>query len=312
MKKYILVFIKASLKKLCCNSSTHNLQFRMANNLIPIAFCLFFSSCYSPRYVYSPSAHNVPLLTQKGESKLAINYSANIINKVRKENVATRQKAHGFDAQAAYAINTHWVLVCNLMKRRETNAGDFDAGNWDSVVINYKRQLTELGGGYNFYLNKNKSVLVQVLGGVGWGKSSFTDEGRSFNLPYHNNYHNMQITKYFLQPSISLRVKNFFSASLSSRQSFIYFKNIQTDYTINELQNYKLDSLSFSPRIFWEPSTVYTFGFKNAPWLKLEFQGGFAFLMSKRFVDARVFNFSAGINVDLPKLFIKPVIAKKK
>ncbi|MEI9958041.1 MAG: hypothetical protein WDM90_17455 [Ferruginibacter sp.] len=39
------------------------------------------------------------------------------------------------------------------------------------------------------------------------------------------------------------------------------------------------------------------------PGLQLEFQMGFAFLVSRRFVDARSFNFSTGLLFDLPKLF---------
>jgi hypothetical protein len=48
---------------------------------------------------------------------------------------------------------------------------------------------------------------------------------------------------------------------------------------------------------------LYNFGFKELPGIQFEFQTGFAFLISHRFVDARTFNFSAGLLFDLPKIF---------
>jgi hypothetical protein len=271
--------------------------------LLLIACCLLLIACYSPRYVYSPAAHNVPVLTKKGDSKLAFNYSFNPTASTVKENVPTKGRARGFDVQGAYAISKHWAMQLNYFNRTERNAGDFDAGNRDSVVLNYKRNLVEIGGGYFHALNNNKLSIFQIFVGVGFGKSNFMDDGRDQNNAYRSRFHNMKVTKIFIQPAFMVRSKGNFSTSLSSRHSFIFFKNINTNYTATELDNYKLDSLAIGPRIFWEPAVVNNFGFKKLPGLQFEFQLGFAFLLSRRFVDARFFNFSAGVSLDLPKLF---------
>lgn len=271
--------------------------------LLPIVFCQLLSSCYTPRYAYSPSAHNVPVLTKKGDSKLAFNYSVNFADNRVKENVSTKGKASGYDVQAAYAFTNHWAMQVNYFHRKERNAGDFDSNVLDSTVINYKRNLTEIGAGYFKTLNSNKKAAVQIFAGIGFGKFSFTDNGKDQSNVYRSRYHTMNITKIFIQPALMIRGKKNFAASLSSRFSTIYFKNITTDYSATELDNYKLDSLSYRPRFFWEPSIVNTFGFKKLPGVQLEFQTGMAVLMSRLFVDYRAFNFSAALLFDLPKLF---------
>lgn len=270
--------------------------------LLLFAFSFSLCSCYTPRYVYSPSAHNVPVLAKKGDSKLAFNYSVNPSDNTVKDSVPVKAKARGYDLQAAYAFTNHWAVQLNYFHRTERNAGDFDAGIRDSVVINYKRRLTELGAGY-FHLLNNQRSLFQVFAGVGLGKFSFTDNGKDQNRLLRNRYHTMNVTKLFIQPAFTVRSKRNFAASFSSRHSFIFFRNIKTDYSATELNNYKLDSLSYSPRIFWEPAVINAFGFKKMPGIQFEFQFGFAFLVSRRFVDARAFNFSAGLLFDLPKLF---------
>jgi hypothetical protein len=289
MKQYSVLLI-SNYKKL------------MAYCLLLIANCQLLTSCYTPRYVYSPTAHNVPVFAKKGDSKLAANYSFNLSDNTIKDSVPVKAKARGYDLQAAYAFTNHWAMQVNYFQRSERNTGDFDTGIRDSVVINYKRNLTEIGAGY-FHLLKNKQSLFQVFAGIGFGKSSFTDDGKDPNRVYRNRYHQMNVTQLFIQPAFTVRGKKNFAATFSSRLSAVYFKNISTNYTATELDNYKLDSLNYSPRVFWEPAVVNTFGFKKLPGLQLEFQLGFAFLVSRRFVDVRAFNFSAGLLFDLPKLF---------
>ena len=276
---------------------------KTAPALLLFTFSFLLFSCYTPRYVYSPSAHNVPLLVKKGDSKLAANYSFNAADNTVKDSIPIKAKARGYDLQAAYAFTNHWAMQLNYFHRTERNAGDFNAGYHDSVVINYKRNMVEIAAGYFHLLDHNQRALFQVFAGAGFGTSSFTDNGRDFSNVYRSRHHMMHVTKIFIQPAFTVRSKRNFSASLSSRHSFIYFSKINTDYNATELDNYKLDSLSYSPRIFWEPSVVNNFGFKKLPGLQFEFQAGFAFLLSRSFVDARSFNFSAGLLFDLPKIF---------
>lgn len=273
---------------------------------LTFTLCIFaLASCYTPRYVYSPAAHNVPVLLKKGDSKLAFDLSTNFSKKNTAEGIVKDNKSRGIDLQGAYAVTNKFAVQLNYYRRTEKNNGDFNINNLDSSVINYKRNLTEIGIGYYHSLMRNSRGIFQVFAGIGFGKFGFTDIGRDQNNVFHNHFHQASITKLYVQPAFTVRSKKNFAASLSSRFSVIYFHNIQTDYTAADLDNYKLDSLSYRPRLFWEPAVVNTFGFKKLPGLQFEFQAGLSLLVSPLFIDYRSFNFSAGILFDVPKLFIK-------
>ena len=134
-------------------------------NVVVLIF--YFSSCYTPRYVYSPSAHNVPVLTKKDDSKLALNYSLNLSdNSSDNNNSNSNARGNGFDVQAAHAFSDHWAIMVNYFNRTERNSGDYVAGRRDSVTINYKRHLTEIGAGYYHILTNNQQAVFQVFGGI--------------------------------------------------------------------------------------------------------------------------------------------------
>ncbi|HMJ47055.1 MAG TPA: hypothetical protein VK498_06970 [Ferruginibacter sp.] len=259
---------------------------------------LLLSSCYTPRYVYSPAAHNVPLLTKKGDSRLAFNYSSNLafIQKSSKAN-----NSYGFDLQGAFAIGKHFALQSGYYSRQEKNEGNFST-NLDSSVIRYKRNLFEFGVGYYRLLDSASHFTFQVFSGAGIGKFSFTDNGKNQGGVFYNRFHEADITKVYLQPALVFLPGPQISLSVSSRFSLINFHNINTDYTDSELRNYELDSLGHSDVIFWEPSFINSFGFKKIPGLRMEYQLGMSLLMSRKFVDGRSFNFSAGLVLDLQKM----------
>ena len=98
------------------------------------------------------------------------------------------------------------------------------------------------------------------------------------------------------------RTRGNFSASVSSRFSFIWFRNIKTDYTPAELPTHKLDSLTYGARTFWEPAFINSIGFKKLPGIMIEYQLGTTVLLSRRVIDYRSFNFSLALVFDLPKL----------
>jgi hypothetical protein len=255
--------------------------------------------------VYSPAAHNVPVLLKKTDSKLAINLSTGTFGKTRANSIVKESKNRGIDIQGAYALTDHFALQASYYHRTETNEGDYNAGNLDSVVLQYTRNMAEFGVGYSKPLANNKRAILQVFAGVGFGKFGFTDIGRDENNVYHNKYHQANVTKLYLQPSIIIRSRANYAASLSSRFSVIYFYNIHTDYTAVDLDNYKLDSLQGHPRLFWEPAVINTFGFRKIPGLQVEVQAGLSLLESRLFIDYRSFNFSAGVLFDIPKLLRK-------
>ena len=251
-------------------------------------------ACYTPRYVYSPSATNVPAFTKKGESKLSAALSSNISGNNTGNNSST-----GYDLQAAYAISNHLAVQVDFYHRKEKNGGQFRSD--DSSDIRYLRYMTGAGIGYYFVLDKNRQAVFQVFAGVAFGKFTFTDNGRHSNL-YYNNFHEAQVMKIYVQPAFILHSKGSFIASLSSRFSLVSFNHIKTDYSAFDLNNYKLDQLGSSSYLFWEPAMLYTFGNRHVPGVQLEFQFGLSLLQTRNFIDYRAFTSSAALVMDIPKI----------
>lgn len=263
--------------------------------LLMIALC----SCYSPRYVYSPAAHNVPLLTEKGDSKLAAYYSSNLSGNTS-INLADQQKSSGsgYDLQGAVAVTEHFAIQASYVKRKELNYALNNLARADTSVINYRRNLTELGVGYYTGLDERGFIFFQVFAGAGVGKSSLSD---LYNSGV-NRHFNMKVQKLYLQPAFTFRYQNVFTSTFSNRISFIYFSDIATDYSDEELRTYKLSNLNSSSHVFIEPCVITSFGINSLPGIRVEMQFGMSFISNRQYVDHRGFNFSIGAVADLPKL----------
>jgi hypothetical protein len=275
--------------------------------LLAFAYCLLLISCYSPRYVYSPVSTNVPLLSKKGDSKLAGYYAVNPGEKNETTSAGKLNSGYGLDLQAAYAVTNHFALQGSYAKRWEKNYSDFNINSTDSSLVIYERNSTEFGLGYYTFIDKRKASFFQLFAGAGFGRSSFTDKYFNGSLA---RYFAMDVTRLYIQPAIVIRYGEVFASSLSSRVGMIMFRNISSDYSAEELDKYQLNNLDKDTKIFWEPAFVNAFGLKKLPGLKLEIQLTMAFLMTQKFVDYRTYNLSAGLVLDIPKFFKKKIADK--
>jgi hypothetical protein len=237
----------------------------------------------------------VPVLTKKGDSKVGAVYSTNITGEQKKNGVTIDNRSRGIDAQAAWAISDNWAVQASHFYRWEKSTGGSD-----SLTLKYQRNLTELGIGYYMPVNENKNIFFQFFVGAGLGKFSFTDKDK-----FGYNFHEANITKIYLQPAMLFRSKGSFTNSISVRGSIINYRNIKTSYSTSQLEDFKLDNLTNRSKLFIEPAYTGSFGFKNLPAVRLEFQAGLSFLVARNLVDYRVFNFSAGTWLDLGSLFRK-------
>lgn len=272
----------------------------------------FLISCSTRRFAYSPSAHNVPVLTDKGDSKLGIVYSTNMVSTKTIGNDVFEGKGNGIDAQGAYAVSRHFAVQASFFSRREMNGGD-SPGSADSSVLRYKRNLTEIGAGYFTKLTneKNSGLFFQFFAGAGLGKFSFTDHTRTSNGNRVQNFHQADITKIYFQPALLFQHTDKLGIGLSSRFSVISYRNIKTDYTKDELLIYNLEELRPRPLVYWEPSFVNAFSLGSLP-VRLEMQVGLSILISGRMVNHRGRNFSLGLQSDIARLFKKKAPAAQK
>ena len=274
---------------------------KVAVFLFSISFCMY--SCYSPRYVYSPSTQNIPLLHKKNDLEFSAFYAGSI--NAFKEKGNSNQ---GLDVQAAWALGYHFAAMFNESFRWETNGGNDSFFPNDSSLLSYKRNFAEFGIGYFTLMRDNQKMQFQLFGGMAFGASDIADDYVSNNI-HTSKYHNSAVTKIFIQPAIVYSPLKNFSGALSSRLTEIIFTHIHTNYTSTELDNYILDSLTVSPVFFWEPAVTYTFGFKKLP-LKLRIQGSISVLLNHRFIEHRTGNVGIGIIADLAKKRIRRASSK--
>lgn len=109
-------------------------------HIVPLFLAVYLlSSCYASRYVYSPSAHNVPVLTQKGDSKIGAYYSTNFKNTGENNDITTKKnKGLGYDIQGAYAVTDKLAIQLSYFRRKEQN---YNFSDIDHSSLNYKRKL---------------------------------------------------------------------------------------------------------------------------------------------------------------------------
>jgi hypothetical protein len=278
----------------------------MPRFLAAASLAVALTSCYTPRYMYSPTNTNVPNLTKKGDSKLAVCYAFGIKAKANRDGIVQNNDDfhnRGFDIQGAYALTSHIGLIASQSNRYEKNSGNF-ATAIDSAVVIYKRNITELGVGYFGRFSKNKS-LVQLFAGYSFGRFSLNDAGRDVSSGHYTRFHNTNVKKVFFQLAIQSDLSANFTTSFANRFNFVFFSNINTDYTPQEQESYLLNNLDGRVSVFWEPVIINNFGFKKLPGLRFEVQLGFASLVSRKFIDYRSVNISIGAMADMRKLFAK-------
>ena len=274
--------------------------------LATVASALFLVSCNTARYAYSPNAHNVPVLTKQFDSKLSANYSTNLDINTESTNGTkySRNRSNGYDLQGAIAVTDHIGIQGSYFSRKETTHGD--VLNGDSGTVRYKRSMPEFGAGYFAPINKKKSIFFQVFAGVGFGKLNITETARDYNGFSFSRYYASDLFKYYLEPAIIFKSSNeTIAGSVSTRLSVLSFKNVKTNYTMDEKTEYRLDSLNRYSTFFLEPAIVNSFGFNKLPGFRIEYQFGVSIplaLSSEPILYHRPFNFSLGLVFDIGKL----------
>lgn len=260
----------------------------MKNILSGFFICCFISSCYTPRYVYSPATQNIPAIDKRNDVELSAAYGTSV-DIFHKKNNYNR----GLDVHAVWAFSNHFAIMLNENLRWESNDANDSFFPGDSSFLTYKRNFTEMGAGYFAPMKQNKKMQFQFFAGGAFGSSKISDDFFS-NTILSKKYHQSRVTKLFIQPAFIFKPGSNFNAALSTRFTEIIFSHIRTNYNSAELDNYLLDSLTSSPVFFWEPALTYTFGFKKLPF-KFRVQGSVTVLLNHRFIEHRSSNIGIGL-----------------
>ena len=266
--------------------------------------CITFYSCTTYRYIYSASPANNPYFVEKGESKLAGYYSSSGNNQF------TGEHGDGVDLQGAYAVGKHWAITTGYFNRREKDIYNYNSDNaFDSSIVNYKRNLFDVGGGYFTSLNKKKTIFFNLYGGMAFGKFLIEDNGQTAGANY-DRFHRSHITKWYVQPSVNFITGNYFRFSLIFKTSYVHYGNIQTSYTAEEQAYYSFGKIANKTVPYFEPGINMQFGLPKLRWMKLDLSiSGATHPFSSTYInsddairlDTRTDNVSIGLSFDLSK-----------
>ena len=232
------------------------------------AFVMLFS-CTVRRYVYTPATANLLTPGQKGNAKVAVNYSSSSSSDILP---STNDKSEGVDLQAAYAITDKIALRAELYTKSEKNSGtatDFFGNDITEYQNNYRKNGFELSGGL-YQIGKGEAgVSLQLFAGIGGGKFSLNERDiTSANIYYHR----MNYFKGFFQPSVRIAASKYVSITLGSRLSVINFNHIKTD--IPDIDKEALGYIGTANSVFTDVFTHFEFGFKGLEPVKFQFQIG--------------------------------------
>lgn len=269
-----------------------------------LSVCLFLGcTVKAPRYIYSPSAPNNPFFQKKGDSKLAAFYSYG-----KNENDSSYTN-HGYDLQAAYAFSNHFAVTADYYNRTETNnylgslGSSYSNYFYDSYVY-YKRNMTEAGMGYFFSLNDRKTVVVNLLAGMGFGSFSINENGKNFSgLNYSRNYSN-HFTKIYFQPSINFFATKYLRFGFVFKTSNLHYETAATNYLSNEKSFFYLDKIENKNFQISEFSGInFQLNIPRYNWVKLEgIITSSSRLPSDTLPKVRTYNASVGLTFDLDKV----------
>jgi hypothetical protein len=270
--------------------------------LLVMIVCSF--SCRTQRYIYSPAAPAIPYFLKKGDSKLSAFYSSgdNGVNTINQEIILPHRKANdGFDIQAAYALTNHWAVMFNQFYRKEIDTYSKDKNVFDTSIVNYKRNIAELGVGYFVALNSKKTVTYNIYGGIGIGKFSINENGYDNSSVPYVRYLDNNITKTFLQGGFNFILSEYIRFSLGGRLSFVHYGKNYTSYTAYEQQYFSLDKIAENTIGFFEPTFNMQLGIPKVNWVKIEGSVTTCSSPPTNYPASRGFNASIGLTFDIAK-----------
>ncbi|MFI5172046.1 MAG: hypothetical protein ACHQFW_06620 [Chitinophagales bacterium] len=201
-----------------------------------ILFGIIFCGC--TRIYYSPTAQNVPFLSEQNEIRIVGSQSSN--------------ECIAFDIQASYSPIYHLGIMVNTSWCASTGGDVFRQGNPDTG------HLIEGGAGYYFRLDE--SSLAECYAGFGSG---------SLNYQWSSDtVADIKFNRIFIQPAFGFK-KDVFEIGFSGRLSIVDYTNIDEMQSLNSYSNYFGTPQTNQAYIFIEPAITARLGFRA---MKLQFQ----------------------------------------
>lgn len=242
--------------------------------LIPVIFLfvLIFSGC--THYYYVPNVQNVPLFTEKNQTRLSglVGYASQEIGSLGD------QQTTCVDFQAAYSLTNHIGVMMNYMWAKESHQTD------ESTVNNYGRGSV-IEGAAGYYEPFGLNGIVEIYGGFGVSNqhhqytNTVYDEISQADITQVFGTSDLSFVKLFIQPSVGFKLNSSnvtilkpFDIAFSTRfYSINYGKITYTNAEIASIENFA--ALSDGNHYFIEPALTIRGGWET---VKLQFQLGYA------------------------------------
>jgi hypothetical protein len=243
--------------------------FQKISLFLLVVVCLV--ACQTPRYVYTANTVNVPVFNQKGQGSAQASYgTSNISN--------SNGHARGGDFMGAFSLHKHFGVQGRYSFRNEEDQfllkSEFISPFTDSIgrsTINYKRQEVEIGAGGFLPLNRSKTIVLHVWGGLGTGNTEMKEQNEVAGLQYQRSFQYNTYRLYW-QPHLSLVPSPYFNISYFFKFNTIYFRNINTDLSEAELMPRMLNNLSARPLLITEGGYNLNFGFRGMQGFRIQHQ----------------------------------------
>lgn len=151
----------------------------------------------------------------------------------------------GFDINGGFAITDHFAVIAGLYTHKnkdvEINGGFFSSG-YDSSNLVYRHNGFTIGAGSYFPLGQQGSTAyMSFFGGLNKGKFRMNENFYEIspNPSSKVNQYTSNLNRWFLQGSLNL-YGNRVESSITTRLNVVQYKNVVTDYTNDELTNFRL------------------------------------------------------------------------
>jgi len=222
--------------------------------------------------VYSPNSTNLLLLQEKGDTKVAANYSTAYSIEFLD---GAQQKSNGLDFQSAYALGEKMGIKLDGFYKWEANRSIFqEDGTALNKIFYEKRGIEASAGVYNF-LQPENSLQASLFAGAGLGRLTLDETVSSSPIA---NFHRMNYTKFFLQPALTFKAaKGNYAFTLGQQTNLLIFRNVET----NLLDYDGLSLINSKPSLFLDFTLHQEFGFEQLKGIRFQQQFGLTILTTK-------------------------------
>ncbi|HEX3024265.1 MAG TPA: hypothetical protein VHP12_03555 [Chitinophagaceae bacterium] len=237
-------------------------------------------------YYYIPNVQNVPMFRQKGEARVSLQLGG-------------EDQTSTYEIHTAYSVTNHIAVMANYMSAfggKKDSVSSWAQGNYYEVAIGYYKTL-------------NKSFVFETYFGSAIGNQhhQYSVSDFWYGGTYNNGNSDLACAKFFIQPSIGVKLKAF-DFALSTRLSNLNFNRIENHLYTNNYEFTYLDQIDKSRNSFLlESALTIRFGRVQC---KLQLQAQYSDNLTHQNLKFNNSNISLGLrfafsNKDLQSIFKK-------